>query len=112
MPVIRTRINYRSYTLSEPQAGGTIGVITKDGDYKHFGWLGFIEIHDARDLPDARPVKLFANAYRNDELGRWTELSVQEAIMGCWQAGGVWAVLYEGQLRIVKRTSRDPYARD
>lgn len=111
MPVIRTSINYRNYTLSEPAPGDTIGVITRDGNYQHCRWNGFIERSAALAMPDAKPVKLFANAFKMDDgvIGHWVEIINSHALLGCWQAGNVWAVLYDDGLCIIPRTTPDPY---
>lgn len=114
MTIIRTRINYRNYTLGNiPELGDTIGVITRDGNYLHCRWSGFIERFEAMAKPDAIPVKLFANAYKMDDgvIGSWVDIGNAHALQGCWQAGNVWAVLYDGGLRVVPRTTPDPFRR-
>lgn len=62
-------------------------------------------------MPDALPVKLFANAYKMDDgvIGSWVDIANNQALVGCWQAGNVWAVLYDDGLRVVPRTTPDPY---
>lgn len=111
MPVIRTRINYRNYTLSEPAPGDTIGIITRDGNYRHCRWRGFIERTAALAMPGATPVKLFGQAYKLEEglIGGWIEIENSQSLVGCWMDGNVWAVLYEGTLRVVSRMTPDPY---
>lgn len=86
MPLIRTRINYRRFVLGQDVMGTTVGVLTKDGEYRYFPWSGFIEKRDAMKISGAIPVKLFALAYAtsDDEWGPWTDLTPDQALQGCW----------------------------
>ena len=105
MPQIRTAINQRQYVV--PGGGVTIAVFTRNGDYRHMRFKGFVDCELAPHLPDAIPVKLYAKAYTlsADTFGKWVELSENEALQGCLFQGNVWAVLLDGVPRIVPRTA-------
>lgn len=105
MALIRTSINYRNYVVG-PGAGETIAVFTKDGHYKHVWFKGFMERDQAAALPSAIPVKLFAKGFciDDDGMGQWHDLTVMQAIQGCWLEEQVWAITLQGIPRVVTRT--------
>lgn len=91
--------------------GSTVGVLTKDGEYRHYPWNGFIERSDVMKMAGAIPVKLFAVAYTtsNDEWGPWIDLTPDQALQGCWHEGSVWIVVVDGAPRVVQRQVPDPW---
>ncbi|PLW67799.1 hypothetical protein [Pseudohalioglobus lutimaris] len=103
MPALRRKLNYRNIVLHDEPSRETIGVATREGDYRYLPWLGFIELRLARRIPGARPVKLQAEAVSPTEglSSDWRTLEAGEHVQGCLLGRGVFGVLNKGFPRIV-----------
>lgn len=107
MPILRFSHNYRQLHLSdEESADFGVRVFKKDGETPYYPWRGFIERKLAQRLPGAKPVKLDIAAYKlSDEwvAGEWIPLSDDQAILGCYIGGVVFAVVEVGVPRVIKK---------
>lgn len=104
MPLLKVRTNYRYDILGIPAPGDTIGVRLKNGEYRYYSWRGFLDVHEARQLNDAIPVKLDAVAYSINDLelgGSWISISNTQAIQGCFHGNKVYGVTSDGVPRLV-----------
>jgi len=103
MPALRRKLNSRNIVLHDEPAREMIGVATREGDYRYLPWLGFIELHMAKRLPGARPVKLQADAVSPTDgfSSDWQSLKPGQHVQGCLLGRGVFGVVNEGFPRIV-----------
>ncbi len=92
-------------TLRTAIPGGFVYIFLKDGTLRTFNWLGGIDSEVARRTPDAKPVKIYCTSYATGKglAHRWLQLHKDEALVGCLFNGGVYAVLYQGDFRVVAR---------
>lgn len=103
------RLNYRHIILGEHTELETVGVLTREGDYRYLSWMGFIEAERARALPQARPVKLKVMAVSATEgLGDWSYLIAGEYAQGCLVGAGVYGVLVAGVPRVIRAVALRP----
>ena len=98
MRALLRSINYKKITLNHKTTGEYVDVQLRSGETISRSWLGFIDVTEAKELPDARPVKLLVDRY-NDGNG-WVDLQPSERIQGCLVADGVYAVL-SSQIRVI-----------
>lgn len=99
------RLNYRHIILGEHTEQESVGVLTREGDYRYLPWMGFIEAERARSLPQARPVKLKIMAISPTQgLGDWSRLVAGDHVQGCLVCSGVYGVLVAGVPRIIGAT--------
>lgn len=89
--------------LTDRTSGETVGLVRRDGSLGYRLWCGFIDVHEARLLPHAVPVKMVIVAFAlSDEPGaRWTALPDDRFLQGCLTAEGVRCVLVNGLPRLV-----------
>ena len=101
--ILRRAMNYRTIQLSERTRGETVGLLRRDGTLSYRAWCGFIDVHDARLIAGAIPVKMVIAAFAlSDEPGaRWTALPSNRFLQGCLTADGVRCVLRDGRHRMV-----------
>lgn len=101
--ILRRAMNYRTMQLSERTPGETVGLLRRDGTLSYRAWCGFIDVHDARLIAGAIPVKMAIAAFAlSDEPGaRWTALPSNRFLQGCLTADGVRCVLRDGRPRMV-----------
>lgn len=98
MHALLRSVNYRKITLQNSTSGEHVQVLLRNGDFVNRPWLGFIDALDAKQLANAKPVKLVADAV-NDGSG-WVELRQGEHVQGCLVDAGVYAVL-DSRVRIL-----------
>ena len=97
---LKIRVNFGNRILGE-RSGGSVDVCLRGGGSSSENWLGFIDRELAAQIEGARPVKIRAAYYANDNVGtQWHEVPNGEYIQGCAVKGGVYAV-YESALRLV-----------
>lgn len=103
MPALRRQLNYRNIVLHNAAFRETIGVATREGEYRYLPWMGFIELHLARRLHGARPVKLQADAITSTDgfSSDWRSLKAHEHAQGCLIGRGVFGVANKGFPRVV-----------
>lgn len=106
MPVLRYRFNYANKTLTHTTQGEQVGVYLRDGTLSYVRWLGFIDRSVARVLPNARPVKIHAEQYADDEIGyKWISIPSGHCIQGCLIDQGVFGVV-ETRVALVPPTNK------
>ena len=102
------KLNYRNIMLGNERTGETVGVLLRNGEFRYFTWLGFIEREKARSLVGGIPVKLEIAAYsmNADMPANWVDLDIEsgQTIQGCYDGFGVYAVTEHGVPRVVKRS--------
>ena len=85
-----------------------VAVYTRTNDLKYVTWLGLIERSHAIELGEkCKSVRLAISSYafETEEFGReWVEIDNGQSLQGCYvhSLEGVFAVIDEGQPRIVK----------
>lgn len=78
-------------------------MITKAGTPRYLRWLGFIDVESAQRLSHAHPVKLEIHAISHTDglFSDWHRLEQGEFVQGCLMRNGVYAVLLDGQARVI-----------
>jgi hypothetical protein len=105
MPALMRRLNYRHIILGEHTERESVGVLTREGDYRYLPWIGFIEVERARSLLHARPVKLKIMAVSPTQgLGDWSQLCAGDHVQGCLVSSGVYGVMVAGVPRVIGAT--------
>jgi len=96
MPLILARwLNNRLIELRPDTKSETVGVLTRQGDYRYVRWLGFVERSQAAKL--GRPVKLEINriGHAGDFGAHWQDVPSGRHVQGCLTSAGVYAVVDE-----------------
>jgi hypothetical protein len=106
MPTLRYRFNYRQDALPpRPTTHYLVGVFTRTGDTERVRWLGNIDLDHARQLPEARPVRLDVRSYTLEEgewVTGWQDVPDGWFVQGALVSTGVYGVIAEGQPRLVQ----------
>lgn len=106
MAMLLRRLNYRNILLGPERSGEGVGILRRDGEFRHHTWLGFIERAEAVTRLGAVPVKIEVVAYSlKDEMpADWINLDQEngDMIQGCFVGDGVYAVVEKGVPRVVQ----------
>jgi len=106
MTTFRYRFNYRQDALpARPTKHLMVGIHTRSGDTERVRWLGTLELDRAKQLTDARPVRLDVNAYTLEDgewVTGWQPIPAGWFVQGALVAHGVYGVLVkDGSPRFV-----------
>ncbi|WP_339678239.1 hypothetical protein [uncultured Zhongshania sp.] len=110
--MIQLRYRYNAVFKSVSEASAPdheyLPVLKKDGDFKRVPWKGFIDLEDAREISGATPVKLDIYQYSTSVglMPKWQYVPAGMAVQGCLTKIGVYAVVDNGQLRLVRRPTQ------
>ncbi len=98
--VFLRKLNARNIELHHDTKGETVGVLSRNGEYRYLPWLGFIERDRAKRI--GKPVKLLINriGLEGDFSTAWQDVKPGKHVLGCRTATGVHAVVEQG-VRVV-----------
>lgn len=107
MLAIKYNINYRQIILTS-ESKELVEVYQKSGRVRSVRFLGFIALDSAKWFRknEATPVRIrvtHLSAETSKGLYDWTELREGEFVQGCIIHGGVFAVIFNGKPRVVKK---------
>ena len=101
--VLNRRVNYRNVLLTE-RPGGEVGYLLPNGERRFVPWLGFIERSAARQVKNARPVRL-TDITRVGVAGwpapDWRDVPPGKFVHGCLTADGAFAI-YDTAVALVE----------
>ncbi|AMO66926.1 hypothetical protein AZF00_00805 [Zhongshania aliphaticivorans] len=102
---LRYQFNACMATLEEGKEPrfNVVPVKLKNGDYRRVKWLGYIDLCDAQNLANAKPVKLLVASYSVSvsPYPKWIHLKDGEAIQGCLTVNGVYCIAEGGSPKVI-----------
>ncbi|MEQ5835488.1 hypothetical protein [Marinobacter sp. NFXS9] len=107
MRMIIVKKGLEDLTLWTTEPGGKVRIYKRNGSEIPKNWLGGIDAETAKQLPDAHPVKIKAQACSTGSglHHEWRLVNGNRAILGCLFNDCVYAILDRGEFRIVSRNS-------
>jgi len=96
---IRRKWNYK-YIIIEDSSLENLGMMTDDGTYKYAMYLGCIDLHKTKFLPNTVNVLLEVHEYTFESgifLSEWIKVDDNKHLLGAFVGTGVFIVLSDGK---------------